>query len=88
MLSAQAVTTIHYLIQREVGSVKAKRSIRGMLRVFGVTGVNREVIELALEASSPDSEEIVTRDPKGFRGSALPVFTPESVLALIQAQKE
>ena len=102
MLSAHAVTTIHYLIQRELGSAKAKRSIRAMLRVFGVAAVNRQVIEFALEASSPDYEDavsaaaaefadcdgIVTRDPKGFRGSALTVFTPESVMALIVDQKE
>ena len=101
MLSAHAVTTIHYLIHRELGNAKAKRMIRAMLQVFGVAAVDRQVIESALESASADYEDavsaaaarfagcdgIVTRDPKGFRGCELPVFTPESVLALIGTPK-
>ncbi len=101
MLSAHAVTTIYYLIQREAGNVKAKRSVRAMLQVFGVAAVDRQVIESALEAKGSDYEDavsaaaaarsgcegIVTRDPRRFRGADLPVFTPESALALIEARQ-
>lgn len=42
LLAAHAVTTIHYLIRREVGSpAKAKRIVASLLRVFGVALVDQ-----------------------------------------------
>jgi predicted nucleic acid-binding protein len=97
LLAAHAVTTIHYLVQKELGAAKAKRTIVAMLRVFGVAAVDGAVIEDALRLSLPDFEDavtaaaarlaacdyIVTRDPKGFRGSAIRTLTPEAALPLL-----
>jgi predicted nucleic acid-binding protein len=97
MLSAHAVTTIHYLIRKEAGAAKARQALTAILRVFGVAMVDERVILEALEMQSPDFEDsvtaaaaglaecdfIVTRDPKGFRGSPVRVLTPEAAAPLL-----
>ena len=50
MLAAHAVTTIHYLIRKERGNVKAGRIIAAILRVFGVAAVDAAVIQEALQS--------------------------------------
>ena len=97
LLSAHGVTTIHYLIRKEQGAVKAKRTLTAILRVFGVAMVDERVILEALEMQSPDFEDsvsaaaaelaecdfIVTRDPKGFRGSPVQALAPEAAASLL-----
>ena len=96
LLAAHAVTTIHYLIRKESGTTKAKGLLSAILRVFSVAAVDGGVIQEALQLSCPDFEDavtaaaarhaqcdyIVTRDPKGFRGSPVRSLTPESALPL------
>jgi predicted nucleic acid-binding protein len=100
MLAAHALTTIHYLIQREIGGVKASRIISSILRVFGVAAVDGTVLQEALQLSFPDFEDavtaaaarqarcdcIVTRDPKGFRGSPVRSLTPDAVTPLLEKE--
>jgi predicted nucleic acid-binding protein len=97
MLAAHAVTTIHYLIRKEMGAVKAKRLVSTILRVFGVAAVDGAVVQEALQLTFSDFEDavtsaaarsagctcIVTRDPKGYRGSPVRSLTPEAVLPLL-----
>ncbi len=99
LLAAHAVTTIHYLARKEKGNVKARRIVSAILRVFTVAAVDSAVVQEALELPCPDFEDavtaaaarlagcecIVTRDPKGFRGSPLRALTPEAVLPLLAA---
>jgi predicted nucleic acid-binding protein len=98
MLAAHAVTTIHYLIRKEMGNAKAARTISAILRVFDVAAVDGGVIQEALQLPISDFEDavtaaaarlagcecIVTRDPKGFRGSPVRPLTPEAVMPLLQ----
>jgi len=98
MLAAHAVTTIHYLVRKEQGSVKARRIIAAILRVFGVAAVDAAVVQEALQLPFPEFEDavtaaaarlagcecIVTRDPKGFRGSPVRSLTPEAVTPLLE----
>lgn len=100
MLAAHAVTTIHYLIRKEMGNTKAARTISAILRVFGVAAVDGSVIREALQLPISDFEDavtaaaarlagcgfIVTRDPKGFRGSPVSALTPEAVTPLLQKE--
>jgi len=97
VLAAHAVTTLHYLVRKEKGAVQAKRVISAILRVFGVAAVDGPVVQEALQLSLSDFEDavtaaaarqagcacIVTRDPKGFRGSPVRPLTPEAVLPLL-----
>ena len=97
MLAAHAVTTIHYLVRKEMGNIKARRIISAILRVFGVATVDSAVVQEALQLPFSDFEDavtaaaarvagcecIVTRDPKGFRGSPVRSLTPEAVTPLL-----
>ena len=97
LLAAHAVTTIHYLVRKEMGAAKAMRTLSSILRVFHVAGVDGAVVQEALQLSCSDFEDavtaaaarlagcdyIVTRDPKGFRGSPVRSLTPEAVMPLL-----
>ncbi len=96
-LSAHAITTIHYLIQKELGAAKAKHLITLVLRLFRVAAVDGIVLEQALRLPLSDFEDtvtvaagqvcgcdfMVTRDPKGFRGSPVRALAPEAVLPML-----
>jgi predicted nucleic acid-binding protein len=100
MLAAHAVTTIHYLVRKEMGNVKARRIVSAMLRVFGVATVDSAVVQEALQLPFSNFEDavtaaaarlagcecIVTRDPKGFRGSPVRSLTPEAVTPLLDKE--
>jgi hypothetical protein len=51
---ATTVTTIHYLAMKVVGTVRAKGEIRKLLSIVEVAGVNRGVLEEALESKLAD----------------------------------
>ena len=100
LLAAHAVTTIHYLIRRELGGLKAKRTIARLLRIFEIAAVDGPVIQLALELPCADFEDAVTaaaakfagcdclltRDPRGFRASPVRSLTPEAAAPLLRRQ--
>jgi predicted nucleic acid-binding protein len=100
MLAAHAVTTIHYLIRKEMGNAKSGRIVSAILRVFRVAAVDGEVIRQALELPVSDFEDavtaaaaglagceyIVSRDTRGFRGSSIPSLTPEAVMPLLHGE--
>jgi predicted nucleic acid-binding protein len=98
LLAAHAVTTIHYLIRKELGNSKATRTIATILGVFEVSPIDAAVIQDALRLPLSDFEDavtaaaarasgcdyIVTRDPKGFRGAPVRSLTPEAALPLLR----
>jgi len=100
LLAAHAITTIHYLARKELGDTKARGIISAILRVFGIAPVDGAVVQEALKLPLADFEDavtvaaaglagcefIVTRDPKGFRGSAVRSLTPEAVLPILVAK--
>lgn len=97
VLAAHAITTVHYLIRKELGVAAARRVLAALLRVFRVATVDDAVIHDALAAEYPDFEDavtasaarlagcdlIVTRDPKGYRSSAIPALAPEAATPLL-----
>ncbi len=97
MLAAHAVTTIHYLLRKERGNAKARRIVSVVLRAFKVAPVNGAVVQDALQLPLSDFEDavtaaaaklagcdyIVTRDPRGFRGSPVRALAPEAVIPLL-----
>ncbi len=99
LLAAHAVTTIHYLIRRELGLARARRTISTVLRVFGVAPVDGPVIHAALGLPLSDFEDavtaaaaqfagcdyIVTRDAKGFRGCGMRVLLPEAAALVLRS---
>jgi predicted nucleic acid-binding protein len=99
ILAAHAVTTIHYLIHRELGIARARRTISTMLRVFNVAAVDGPVIQMALGLPISDFEDavtaaaaqlagcdcIVTKDPRGFRGCGMRVLLPEAAALALRS---
>ena len=100
MLAAHALTTVYYLVRKERGDLKARRIVSAILRVFRVAAVDEAVVQEALRLGFSDFEDavtaaaarlagcecIVTRDPKGFRGSQIRALTPEGVTPLLDKE--
>lgn len=100
MLAAHALTTFHYLVRKERGNARAGRIVSAILRVFRVAAVDGAVVQEALQLPFSDFEDavtaaagrlagcdyIVTRDPKGFRGSPVRSLTPEALIPLLNKQ--
>lgn len=96
LLAAHGITTIHYLLRKELGSAGARRALTAILRIFGVALVDESTIRDALDLGFADFEDavtaaaaqnagcdsIVSRDPKGFRNSPVRVLTPETAAHL------
>ena len=99
-LCATTVTSVHYLAHKALGSEQARANIRNLLRLFEVAPVNRAVLEGALASRLQDFEDavlheaalhvgaegIVTRDPTGFKGARLPVYTPDELWKALQTR--
>jgi predicted nucleic acid-binding protein len=98
LVPAHGVTTLFYLLAREKGSAFARRIVGSVVATFGIAAVDAAVIGRALALGWPDFEDavcaaaaevagceaVVTGDPKGFRGSSLPVLSPETAVALLE----
>lgn len=98
LLAAHAVTTLHYLNSRAVGARMARETTEGLLSVFDVAAVDEAVLRSAVGYGWPDFENavtaaaarrakcdaIVTRNPRDFPKSAVPVLTPSEAVAWIQ----
>lgn len=99
LLSAHAVTTIHYLNARAVGERAARETTDAILSVFGVAAVDEGVIHTANAMGWKDFEDavtaaaaqrakcaaIITRNPTDFKGSRVRVLTPAEAAAWLTA---
>jgi predicted nucleic acid-binding protein len=99
LLSAHAVTTLHYLNTRAVGLRMAKETTEALLSVFDVAPVDEAVLRSAISLEWKDFEDavtasgarrakcdaVVTRNPRDFKGSPIRVLTPAEAVAWIEA---
>ncbi|MEO8657015.1 MAG: PIN domain-containing protein [Bryobacteraceae bacterium] len=97
-LAAHAITTVHYFLRKEHGAAKTRRSVQSILRVFQIAPIDRAVLEEAMSLPGGDFEDavtaaaahragcelIVTRDPKGFRGSPVQAINPEAAVLVLK----
>ena len=97
MICATTITTIYYLSSKALGKNKARHHMKNLITLFEIAAVNGRVIEEALKTGFSDFEDsviyhaahnagaeaLVTRDPKGFKKSKLPVFNPAELLRLL-----
>jgi len=100
-LCSTTVTTIHYLLSKNLSEDEAITHIRKVLKIFHVSGVNRSVLENALESGIGDYEDavihqsavqsnldiILTRNQKDFKKSEIPAYNPTEFLAVLQSLK-
>ena len=89
-VSAAALPTIFYVVRRNSSLQQAERVVDECLASLEVLPVDRAAIELARSLPGREFEDaveiacaalggltaIVTRDPKGFAGSPVSVFSP------------
>lgn len=98
LLTALAITTIHYLLSRELGEAGAKQYLHTLLKIFAIAPVDGAVLQQAMQSAGQDFEDsvtaaaahasgchlIVTRDPKGFRRSPVRALDPRQALPLLR----
>ena len=96
---ATTVTTIFYLARKAVGRELARRQVADLLSILNVAPVNRAVLERAVESEIDDFEDavivesarqvqaqvILTRNERDFAKSPIPVHSPISLPALLDA---
>ncbi len=89
-IAAHAITTLFYLLQRQVGAAKARAQLGTVLERFIVAPVTDEMIRSALIAPFADFEDavtvaaalgigahvVVTRNLRDFEGSSVPAVHP------------
>ena len=98
-LCATTVTTIYYLLSKNLDKKNAITSINSIIALFEIASVNRLVIENALKSKFTDFEDsvlhesarhagaeyIITRNIKDFKNTKIPVFTPTEFLSMLES---
>lgn len=96
---ATTITTIFYLARKAVGLRKARQQVGTILSLLNVAPVNDTVLKNALNGAFDDFEDaviaesarqvqahcIVTRNIRDFAASRVPVYTPPSLIAFLDA---
>lgn len=94
VLPAHALTTLHYIVERYQSAPVANRALDWLLRYFDIAATGRQEFLRARALGWKDFEDavvaaaaetchcdvIVTRNIRDYRGSAVPVITPEECL--------
>ena len=97
LVAAHTITTLHFLLAKNIGKAKARKVLTDLLHVVGVVPVDEDRVRHALALNWADFEDavqaacaekaeadyLVTRDKKGFRQSPVKTVTPAELLALI-----
>jgi predicted nucleic acid-binding protein len=98
-ICATTVTTVYYIAAKDFGARRARDQVHGLLDLFEVAPVGRDVLDGALDMDFSDYEDavlheaarsvgataIVTRDRLDFVNSAIPALDPHELLAAIAA---
>ena len=96
---ATTVTTVFYIAAKDFGQRRARDQVHGLLGLFEVAPVDRDVLDGALDIDFSDYEDavlheaarasgataIVTRNRRDFANSAIPALDPQEMLAAIAA---
>lgn len=97
LLSAHAVTIVHYLVAHEYDRRRARQALDDLLSVYTVAAVDDGVIRRAMTLGWADFEDAVTamaaasagcnalvsRNPRDFKGSPVPVVDAAAAVALV-----
>jgi len=101
LLSAHAVTIVHYLVAHEHDRRRARRAVERLLSVYAVATVDDEVIRTAMRLGWSDFEDavpataaaaagcdaLVTRNPRDFKASPIPVIDAATAIAFILSEE-
>lgn len=95
-IAAHTLTTLHYLLARHLGQQKTAAVLIDLTAMLRVEPVDHQVLQQALSLGWRDFEDavqavtaaqcqadyLVTRNPRDFKQSLVPVITPSEFLAL------
>ena len=101
LLSAHALTTLHYLNAKAAGVRMATETTEALLTVFEVAPVDEAVLRSAVALEWQDFEDavtaagarrskcdaVVTRNPRHFKGAPVKVLTPAEAVAWIETSR-
>lgn len=97
LLGATTVTTLRYLLRKQLSGEVALDTLRRLLTLFAVAPVDGRTLSLALDLRFRDFEDavlheaarlagvdaLVTRDATDFAAATLPVYAPEHAEAML-----
>ncbi len=100
-ICSTTVTTIAYLLRKELSAKTANKHIESLLALFNVSTANKQVLSDALHNGFSDYEDsvlyqsavtssldgIISRNKKDFKQSRLPVYTPKEFTAVLSQLK-
>ncbi len=102
-ITATTITDIYYIIRKTKGRESAWGFVTHLMDFVEVAGVDRDVIERALEFSDWEDFEdavqassgiihgidvLVTRDASGFSKAPLVVLAPEEALTMLEERRD
>jgi len=100
-ICAATATTVYYIAAKSFGKRRARDQVHGLLGLFQVAPVDKDVLDGALDIDFSDYEDavlheaarvagatvIVTRDRDDFINSAIPALDPVELLAVAAASQ-
>lgn len=98
IIAAHTVTTLHYLIGRQIGAKRADEAVTDLLGLFTVAAVDDDRLRQALAFGWSDFEDavqaacaeaaradyLVTRNKRDFRRAHVKALTPAEFVALVR----
>lgn len=95
-IAAHTLTTLHYLLLKHLGQQKTAAVLIDLTALLRVEAVDHQILQQALALGWRDFEDavhavtaaqceadcLVTRNPRNFRQSLVPVMTPSELLAM------
>ena len=95
-LAWHSLSNAFYIYERKVGAAKAQEALKDALNYLTIVSVGHQDAIRAFELDFPDLEDamqaaaaealaadwIISRDPKGFSRSSVPVLSPAEFVAL------
>ena len=99
-IAAFTVPTVFYIVRRQTDLTRAHDAVQICLIALYIVPVQRTTLESARNLAGSDYEDnlqlacaieaqmdcLVTRDPSGYPGAAIPVLTPAQLLARLARQ--
>jgi predicted nucleic acid-binding protein len=96
-VAAHSLTTLFYLIAKDLSAHQARVILGDLLRFLAVAGIGQETVEEALQlpysdfedavqmvaATQAGAEYLITRDAAGYKAGPLRALQPAELLALL-----
>lgn len=100
-VTATTLTDIFYIVRKSKGIQIAKEAVSRLLATMKICPVNRRILQAAILSNLSDFEDavqlacatslnldaVITRDPAGFAGAAIPILSAGDLLQNLPENK-